>query len=70
MDTETGEIKKFALDEFVPDNFKPISEIFGEGNIIKIEGTTWRVVKAYIQPGKPGRMTIRLRGMPGTEIRK
>jgi len=72
MDTRTGEIKE------MPPGFEPepgsswvsIGELLADGKIIEIEGMRLRIVKAYIQPGKPGRVTIRLKGLPGTAIQK
>ena len=71
MDTRTGEIRELAEDAELPGpRWVSIGELLASGKVIDIEGMKLKIVKAYIQPGSPGRVTLRLRGMPGTAITK
>jgi len=40
-----------------------LSEIFKQGKVIEIEGTQWEIRRADIKVGKPGKMTLKLRGV-------
>jgi hypothetical protein len=66
MNDKTGEIRNGSEDElkelFVNDsNWRPLN--LKTGQTIEIEGFKFMIQSAKINPGKPGRITLKLKGM-------
>jgi hypothetical protein len=65
MHPQTGEIKFFEEEEGIPKGWIGL-DYLKVGKELTLHGLKFKIVKSEIHPGKPGKVDLKLEGMPNT----